>query len=99
MKFQLDTTNLQIILSEPVNTGELFDTLTRLFPNGEWRKFEFLYENTPVVITYPPVVIINNPTNPYQPTPWHQQPWITCESNDLNYVLNSGVFEIQTSAE
>lgn len=93
MKIQLDTTNKTITLSDPVNLGELITLLSKkMFPNGEWKEFEVVFEATPVVINTPPIYI---PWNPYQPIGWWEQPYVTCESNGTDMSFVPGIYNIE----
>ena len=72
MKIQLDTENKEIKVEETVNLGELTETLEKLLPNGEWKKFKL---NTQTKINWSPNPI-NVPYQPYNPIPC-ERPWIT----------------------
>jgi hypothetical protein len=61
MKLVLDTTNKTIKIEEPVNLGELIDTLNKLLPSTEWREFK-LETNTQIIQPY---------INPWIPYPWY----------------------------
>lgn len=96
MKLQLDTENKIIKIEETVNLGELFETLERLLPNGEWKSFK-LDVHTTINWTQNPITF---PYIPYEPIkPWYEQPWITyytANTDGANYTLKSGVFNIET---
>jgi hypothetical protein len=101
MKIQLDTENKVIKVEEVVNLGELTETLERLLPNGEWKDFK-LDTQTQINWTPNPIIIREQPYQPYNPGPWWEYPWITYGTNSINvsgevtnYSLKSGVFNIE----
>lgn len=100
MKIQLDTKNKTIKLESDEKLQDIVDTLERLLPKGEWKKFTL---ETNVVINHwsNPIVIREYPRRDWD---WHRSPWICTTSgstelgnNNLkaNYSLNDGVFNIE----
>lgn len=94
MKLQLDLDNKIIRLDSTVNLSDLFETLKKLLPQGEWKEFS-IETNTTIVWSNPIIYPYNIPTYPIQP--W---PWITCGTSstpDNNYTLTNGVYNIEVS--
>jgi len=94
MKLQLDTTNKIIKIEESVNLNEFIDLLKELLPDDKWKQFKL--EAFSVINWNNPIIIEKQPPwpNPYQ------QPWISCDiggtdTNEVNYRLNPGVFNIE----
>jgi hypothetical protein len=103
MKIQLDTEKQTIKLEDSVLLSDLVKTLTRLLPNGEWKKFTL--ETHTVIEHWSSPIVIERYTKPY----W--QPWYyyssntnvsdsniaTAEykSNSQSFNLKSGVYNIE----
>ena len=90
-----------IKVEEIVNLGELTEILERLLPNDEWKDFK-LDTQTQINWTTNPIIIKEQPYQPYNPIPWWEQPWITYGTDSINvsgevsnYSLKSGVFNIE----
>lgn len=92
MKIILDTLEKVIKIEESVNLGEFMETLEKMLPFGEWKKFK-LETNvsinsqwvTPIVLKeyINPISPIPCPSYPYPSYPWYKPyPDITC-SNQL----------------
>lgn len=94
MKIQLDLDNKVIRLDSNVNIAELFETLKKLLPQGEWKEFD-IETNTTIIwsnpYVYSPIVV------PYRdPYPWWRDPIITY--TDKNMVVKDGsTFELRYS--
>lgn len=98
MKLQLDTTNKTIKIEERINLKELFEVLSKLLPNNEWKEFDLETSTTiigwhdPVVVPYP------IPVNPAQ-NPW-SQPWYYMAAYDgtktgISPILKEGTYCIE----
>jgi transposase len=91
MKLQLDLDNKVIRLDDNVNLSDLFETLKKLLPQGEWKEFS-IETNTTLVWSNPIVYPYYAPTYPIQPLPWIVT---TGTSVDVNaYTLATGTFNI-----
>jgi len=95
MRIQLDTGAKTIKLESDVLISVLIETLEKLFPKGEWKKFKLETNviisnwNTPIIIERE--VIKEKPWNPYTQPYYHyfgttSRNWQLC---------NSGIFNLQ----
>ena len=96
MKLQLDLDNKVISLEERVNLLELYNTLERLFPQGEWKEFNIEAGITVSIKSDPQpyipyIPIFPSPTT--TPYPWWANPVITCDS--VSYSLGQGTYKIE----
>jgi len=73
MKLQINTTEKTIKIEEQVNISELFDMLTKLFPNDEWKSYKL--ESAVITQWVNPITI----PYPVYPSPywWNPNPMIT----------------------
>lgn len=96
MKIQLDTEKKTIKLESSVEMSKLIETLNKLFPNKEWKKFT-LETNTTIEHWSSPLVIHEH--HDVYPTPYWQ-PWYTTtnmvntdysvKANSTSLNLNAG---------
>lgn len=95
MKLQLDLDNKIIRLDSQVNLSELFETLKKLLPQGEWKEFS-VETNTTIVWSNPIIYPYTIPTYPIQPWPWYQVSCGTVDSGEASnsYILNNGIYNI-----
>lgn len=108
MKLQLDTQNKTVKIEGTVNLEELFETLKRFLPKGEWKQFS-LEANTTIEWVNP-ITVPYYPYYPLNPYPWWDSPYrITRAGVDYvdyqksmeppsgsDYSLKKGTFCIQT---
>ena len=102
MKIQFDTDNKTIKLESEVLLSKLVETLNKLLPNGEWKKFT-LQTNTVIQHWSNPVVIREYPTYPTYPRyPWYGME-VTAGRHTAEYKVNnsslelkSGVYNVET---
>lgn len=66
MKIQLDTEKKTIKLDSNVKLEKLIDTLEKLLPKGEWKKFT-LETNTQISYWTNPIIYREYPSYPYYP--------------------------------
>jgi len=62
MKIQIDNTEKTIVISQSVNIGNLIETLERMLPEGEWKKYTLIIEDEGLRVEK---IIITPPVNPY----------------------------------
>ena len=109
MKIQLDTDNKTIKLEDNVLLSKLIETLDRLLPNKEWKKFT-LETNTTINHWSSPIVIREYPFKQNY-WPWYQRPYyytsassggswtadykVNGQSFSNNMQLKSGVFNLE----
>lgn len=97
MKLQVNTEEKTIVLEESIELDKLFETVKKLFPENEWKK----YKLEPKIIQSwnNPIVIDRFPT---YPLPWWNQffyvtppssPTITYDSGD-NTTYKNGVYNV-----
>lgn len=84
MKIQLDTENKTIKLESSVEMSKLIDTLNKLFPNKEWKKFT-LETNTTIAHWSSPIVI-ERYHQPYYP--WYYV--VSASSKSADYSVKAG---------
>ncbi len=78
MKIQLDTESKTIRIENDVLLSKLVETLNKILPNGEWKKFT-LQTHTVIQHWHDPI-IIEKYVQPYIPyKPW--QPWYMLSSS------------------
>ena len=105
MKIQLDTDKKTITIEEDVLLSKLIETLDKILPNKEWKKFTLKINTTISYWQHP--IDIDKYTCPYIPYKRYDFPWwnnIMCSQNigyggklqDTTSTLNSGVYNIQT---
>lgn len=90
MKLQLDLDNKIIRLDEKVNLSDLYETLKKLLPQGEWKEFS-IETNTTIIWSNPIIYPYYQPTYPIKPFPWYE---ITCGSTVTadSYKLTTGTY-------
>lgn len=92
MKLQLDTVNKTIKIEADIVLNELTETLEKLLPKGEWKKFT-LQTNTIINNWNSPIVI-----EKYYPRyyPWYN-PGITylAGQNNNDFMLKAGTYNVQ----
>ena len=86
MKIQLDTENKTIKLESEVVLSKLVETLGKLLPNGEWKKFT-LQTNTVIQNWGSPIVIHDHYPRPYW-QPWYVGTTYYAKSNVTNNALS-----------
>ncbi len=107
MKIQLDTGMKTIKVEESVNFGELIETLDRLLPKGEWKKFK-LETQTTITNWGNPIIIREYPySRPFQPywtspgtSPFYAGDTHTISTDAADFTLTgtAGIHNIETSA-
>ena len=96
MKIQLDTIQKTIKLESSVKLQELFDTLNKLLPGGQWA--EFTLETNTIINWSNPIVI--NPVTPWWERPYISPYWsVTCGTTPANTtqesIYNAGTYNIE----
>lgn len=103
MKLKLDTKNKTIEIEEAVNIGELLQTLKRLLPNNDWKKFTL---ETTVIQNWSNPIYIDRWRRPFdtypRPTPWYDNPWYvqdgsTKTTDAATFKLNDGTYCLETN--
>jgi hypothetical protein len=96
MKLKLDTTNKTIEIEEAVNIGELLQTLKRLLPNNDWKKFTL---QTTIIQNWSNPIYVDRWVKPYPYpwTPWYDSPWYIQDGNTkttdaATFKLNDGTY-------
>lgn len=94
MRIQLDTSAKTIKVEGNVKFSELIETLEKLLPKGEWKKFTL--ETNVTINTWSNQIIIER-DRPYRPWDYPQIWYETRSSGNTNtdYKLNSGTFNIE----
>lgn len=104
MRIQLDTSSKTIKVEGTVNIEDLYETLKKLLPRGDWKLFA-LEANTTIEWVNP-IVVPRYPYYPQYPYPWWGNPTSGsyCNSgnyetqgytNALTYELKEGVYNIE----
>jgi len=97
MKIQLDTEKKTIKLESSVEMSKLIETLNKLFPNKEWKKFT-LETNTTIQNWNSPIVIHEH--HDVYPRPYWQ-PWysvVGMTNADYKVTGNNQVLNMGTNA-
>ena len=104
MKIQLDTIKKTIKLDEDVKFSTLIETLNKILPKGEWKKFT-LETNTVFQGWTNPIIIKEYPTYPQYPTyPWWGGTYCSSQGKSLSmqssqkiadYSLKEGTYNIE----
>ncbi len=94
MKIQIDTVAKTIKIEEPINLGELTESLERLLPSGLWKEFKL--ETSIIMWNTTPIIIKDYIPFPYQ-YPWYvpSAPIIYGTGIDQIKNLVNGTFNIQ----
>jgi len=90
MKIQLDTSAKTIKVEGDVKFSELIETLEKILPNGEWKKFTL--ETSATINTWSNPIIIDRRIayNPYK-YGWYN----AGNTKSTDHELKSGTFNIQ----
>lgn len=105
MKLQLDTKSKTIKIEGSVNLEELYETLAKLLPKGEWKLFTL--EANSIIEWINPIQITRYPYYQINPYPWWESPTYVSYNtqgscvdsqgytNKATYILNEGVYNIE----
>lgn len=91
MKLQLDTVDKTIKIEADIVLSELTETLEKLLPKGEWKKFT-LQTNTIINNWNSPVVIEKYYPRTY---PWYVGVQYLAGGNNNTISLKSGTYNVQ----
>lgn len=77
MKIQIDTKEKTIRLEEQVSLTEFIELTKRLFPNGEWKDYKLIPNETIISQRFP--IIDMTPFNSPDTIIYDSTPYVNCE--------------------